>query len=122
MGKYTIVKSVKPCFWNENSRDLEIIYPEKGIIIVESYENGIATLEPMVGAGIEKLATIIVGAFEIESNVSKILMIEYGSKFPLWRIDFSLNLVPISVTPNEASIRKICEMWRDGLNEMLKTK
>lgn len=85
---------------------------------VSSFENGIATVDPMCGSEITAFSGLIAGCFEEGSNFEAELRkgFDCDSETALTGIQFEFNEVTILVTKENADTDKIVAEWRAGMD------
>lgn len=85
---------------------------------VSSFENGIATVDPMCGSEITAFSGLIAGCFEEGSNFEAELRkgFDCDSETALTGIQFEFNEVTVLVTKENADTDKIVAEWRAGMD------
>lgn len=85
---------------------------------VSSFENGIATVDPMCGSEITAFSGLIAGCFEESSNFEAELRkgFDCDSETALTGIQFEFNEVTVLVTKENADTDKIVAEWRAGMD------
>lgn len=86
---------------------------------VNSFDNGIATLDASCGTDIREFAAVVEGFFEKHSNFEIELkrVFECDANTKLERVEFSFNGVEFNITKDNADKDKIYKQYCDGLHE-----
>lgn len=98
------------------SRIFSIINPRcPSSLLVKSFQNGIATVEPYNRCSLQVFAQVIAGCFDYSSNFIMELRFAYGlnSNSVLTGIEFSFEGVNFLVTAENATVDKICNTWHE---------
>lgn len=98
------------------SRIFRIIRPRcTSSLLVKSFQNGIATVEPYNRCSLQVFAQVIAGCFDCSSNFDLELRFAYGlnSNSVLTGIEFSFEGVNFLVTAENATVDKICNTWHE---------
>ena len=84
---------------------------------VKSFENGIATVDPMCGCSITSFAETVAGCFDRDSNFAHQLLTAYNADMDavLKGIQFDFNGVTLLVTEENADKDKILKEWNAGM-------
>ena len=98
--------------WEYDNKTHIFRTPDGEPIFVTSFENCVATIDPLVGSHIKKVARIVAGCFDKKSNFKELLMIafsEYHNE-ELKAIQFKFNDINIVVTKENANEEELKEI------------
>lgn len=117
MANTTIVYFDEIWDYDKTSRIFRTIAPKRDTIWVKSFEDGIATVNPICGCTITEFAETVAGCFADGSNfgdeVLKAFDCEENDTFT--GIKFEFNGVTLVVTKENADKDKIYEEWNAGM-------
>lgn len=117
MAKATIVYFEEIWDYDKKSHIFRTVSPKRDSLWVSSFENGIATVDPMCGSTITEFAAMVAGCFEADSNFTEELLsafeCEEGTEFN--GIKFEFNGVTLVVTKENADAEKIYAEWNAGM-------
>ena len=84
---------------------------------VESFDDGIATVDPTPGCNINDFAEALAGCFDEKSNFGTEVMMAYNcdENATFTGIQFTFNGVTLTVTKDNADKDTICKEWHDGM-------
>lgn len=113
MANTTIVYFDEIWNYDKTTRIFRTVAPKRDILLVSSFEDGIAMVKPMRGCNITAFAKTVAGCFADESNfrheVFKAFECEENATFS--GIKFEFNGVTFVVTKENADEHKIYEEW-----------
>lgn len=111
----TIVNSYK--IWDYDKKSRVFRTSKEETLWVNSFENGVAVVEPMVGVSISSFIEMIVGCFHKESNFTSELFkaFECDENTVFTGIQSNINLVTLLVTKENADKDKIYAEWKAGM-------
>lgn len=97
---------------------------DRDTLLVKSYENGIAVVDPGCGTEITAFAGLVAGCFEVGSNFELELWRAYEfennvlveDRTALTGIQFDFNGVTVSVTKENANAEQIVAEWSAGMD------
>lgn len=102
---------------DDTTRILRMWAPKRDILWVESFEDGIATIDPVSGWTINSFAEVVAGCFDEDSNFASVLLQAFdcdeGTTFT--GIKFKFNDVTLLVTKKNADANKIYAEWQAGI-------
>ena len=102
---------------DDTTRILRMWAPKRDTLWVESFEDGIATIDPMLGCTINSFAEVVAGCFDEDSNFASVLLQAFdcdeGTAFA--GIKFKFNGVTLLVTKENADANKIYAEWKAGM-------
>lgn len=103
--------------YDNTTRILRAVAPRRDTLWVSSFENGIATIDPMCGSMITHVAEIVAGCFDEDSNFASELLKAFGcdENTAFTGIKFDFNEVTVMVTKENADKDKIYAEWQAGM-------
>ncbi len=103
--------------YDNTTRILRVIAPKRDILWVTTFEEGIATVDPMAGCSIDSFAEVVAGCFDEQSNFAEELLgafdCDEGTAFT--GIKFEFNGVTLLVTKENSDANKIYAEWQAGM-------
>ncbi len=107
-------------YFVEKKNDIFIfrsLAPKRDTLQVESFENGVVTIDPMYDSTITTVAEIVAGCFEKDSNFTRELFraFECNENTAFTGIKFTFNEVTVMVTKENADKDKIYAEWKAGV-------
>lgn len=117
MANTTIVYFDEIWDYDKTTRIFRTISPKRETLWVKSFENGIATIDPMCGTCITEFAAIVAGCFDEESNFGNEVLSAFDcdENTTFTGIMFEFNGVTLTVTKENADKDKIYEEWDAGM-------
>lgn len=117
MANATIVYFKNVCDYDNTSRIFRIVFPKRDTLWVNSFEDGIVTVDPSAGSDIRDFAEIIAGCFKKDSNFEEEIFKAFDSdeNATFRGIKFNFNGVTLVVTKENASKEKIYQEWNAGM-------
>ena len=115
MTNATMVESQGMFMWSSKSNVFKTISPTNVTLIVDSFKDGVVTLNPMFGGDITKLATAVAGCFAEGSNFPKMIWSCFEENRKVEAIDIEFDFIPIRVTRKNANAQMICDEWKNAL-------
>ncbi len=117
MANTTIVYFDEIWDYDKTTRIFRTVFPKRDTLWVSSFEDGIATVDPMCGSTITEFAETVAGCFADESNFGDevIKAFECDENATFTGIKFEFNGVTLVVTKENADKDKIYEEWNAGI-------
>lgn len=103
--------------YDNSTRILRAVAPKRDTLWVTSFENGIATIDPMCGSMITDVAEVVAGCFDEDSNFASELLkaFDCDENTAFTGIKFDFNEVTVMVTKENADKDKIYAEWHAGM-------
>ena len=103
--------------YDKTSRIFRTIEPKNDSLWVTSFEDGVATVDPICGTDINTFAKIIAGCFDEKSNFATELLKGFDVPYntPFTSIKFVFNGALVTVTKENADANKIFKEWNAAM-------
>lgn len=102
--------------WDYDNKTRIIRTFDRDTLMVESFENGIAVVNPMCGTEITAFSGLMAGCFEEGSNFEAELCEAFNCETTLTGIQFEFNGVTVLVTKENANMEQIVADWKAGMD------
>lgn len=102
--------------WDYDNKTRIIRTFDRDTLMVESFENGIAVVNPMCGMEITAFSRLMAGCFEEGSNFEAELCEAFNCETALTGIRFEFNGVTVLVTKENANTEQIVVDWKAGMD------
>lgn len=103
--------------YDKTSRIFRTIEPKNDSLWVTSFEDGVATVDPICGTDINTFAKLIAGCFDEKSNFATELLkgFDLPDNTPFTSIKFVFNGALVTVTKENADANKIFKEWNAAM-------
>lgn len=103
--------------YDKTSRIFRTIEPKNDSLWVTSFEDGVATVDPICGTDINTFAKLIAGCFDEKSNFATELLkgFDLTDNTPFTSIKFVFNGALVTVTKENADANKIFKEWNAAM-------
>ncbi len=117
MAKATIIYFDGIWDYDKTTHIFRTVVPKKDTLWVKSFDDGIATVDPMIGSSITDFAEIVAGCFADDSNFGDEIIeaFDCDENATFIGIKFEFNGVTLVVTKENADKDKIYEEWNAGM-------